>query len=378
MATGKVRPRRSTAPVVAVTGAASGAGRLLARRLAVSDEVRKVVAIDGHRGDAPGVLWRVANVRDPMLSNRLADVDVLVHVDVDRSPDTDPRERRTYNVRGAQTVVTACAAARVRHVVLVTSAMVYGAATDNPVPLAEDAPLNAEANASIVGDYLEMEEVAAQAPLTHPGLTVTVVRPAALVGPGVDTVMTRHFEAPRLLAVKGRSPCWQFCHIEDLAAALEQIATGALTAGPGSGAAPGNAGDRTPTAIGVGCDGWLELEEVEEITGKRRFELPAALTFGTAQRLHRLGLTPAPATDLHYVAYPWVVDCATLRSAGWKPAYDNASALRVLLEETAGRHAVVGRRVGGKEATMATAAGATVAVIGAAAAVRRARKRRRG
>jgi nucleoside-diphosphate-sugar epimerase len=368
LTTGKVRPRRSTAPVVAVTGAATGAGRLLARRLAGSDEVRKVVAIDGHRGDVPGVLWRVADVRDPLLSNRLADVDVLVHVDVDRSPDTDPRERRTYNVRGAQTVVTACAAARVRHVVLVTSAMVYGAAPDNPVPLAEDAPLNAEPNTSIVGDFLEMEEVAAQAPLAHPGLTVTVVRPAALVGPGVDTVVTRHFEAPRLLAVKGRSPCWQFCHIEDLAAALEQVATGAL----------GATGGGPPTVLGVGCDGWLELDEVEEITGKRRFELPAALTFGTAQRLHRLGLTPAPATDLHYVAYPWVVDCAGLRSAGWKPAYDNASALRVLLEETAGRHAVVGRRVGGKEATMATAAGATVAVIGAAAAVRRARKRRRG
>ncbi|REE98770.1 NAD-dependent epimerase/dehydratase family protein [Thermomonospora umbrina] len=371
MTTGKVRPRRSTAPVVAVTGAATGAGRLLARRLVESDEVRKVVAIDGHRGDVTGALWRVADVRDPLLSNRLADVDVLVHVDVDRSPETDPRERRTYNVRGAQTVVTACAAARVRHVVLVTSAMVYGAAPDNPVPLPEDAPVAGEASSSIVGDFLEMEEVAAHAPITHPGLAVTVVRPAALVGPGVDTVVTRHFEAPRLLAVKGRSPCWQFCHIEDLAAALEQVVVGQV------GQVGGVVGQRTPTVVGVGCDGWLELEEVEEITGKRRFELPAALTFGTAQRLHRLGLTPAPATDLHYVAYPWVVDCVTLRAAGWKPVYDNASALRVLLEETAGRHAVVGRRVGGKEATMATAAGATVAVIGAAAAVRRARKRRR-
>jgi nucleoside-diphosphate-sugar epimerase len=347
---------------VAVTGAATGAGRLLARRLADQDEVRKVVALDGHRGDAGGVVWRVVDVRDPLLSNRLSDVDVLVHLDVDPSPETDPRARRTYNVRGAQTVVTACAAARVRHVVLVTSAMVYGADPDNPVPLQEDAPLRADASSSIGGDYLEMEELAVNASVTHPGLTVTVVRPAALVGPGVDTVVTRNFEAPRLLTVKGRTPCWQFCHIEDLAGALEQIVIGAVpAAGP----------------IAVGCEGWLDLDAVEEITGKRRFELPAVITFGTAQRLHRLGLTPAPADDLHYVVYPWVVDAATLRSAGWKPAFDNASALRFLLAESAGRHAVVGRRVGGKEATMATAAGATVAVIGAAAAVRRARKRRR-
>ncbi|XVQ12854.1 NAD-dependent epimerase/dehydratase family protein [Spirillospora sp. CA-255316] len=360
MATGKVRPGRSKGPVVAVTGAATGAGRLLAARLAGHEGVRKVVAIDDQRGDVPNVTWRVTDIRDPLLSNRLSDVDVIVNLDLRRSPELDPRERRTHNVRGAQTVVTAAAAARVRRVVLVTSAMVYGAGPGNRIPLAEDAPLLAEANTSIAGDYVEIEELATGARLTHPGLEVTVVRPAALVGPGVDTVITRHFEAPRLLSVKGSTPGWQFCHIEDLASALELIVVEGLT-GP----------------IGVGCEGWLGPEEVTEITGKRSFELPAALTFGMAQRLHRLGMTPAPATDLHYVAYPWVVDCARLRTAGWKPAYDNATALQTLMEEGAGRHAVVGRRVGGKEATMATAAGATVAAIGAAAAIRRARKRRR-
>jgi nucleoside-diphosphate-sugar epimerase len=360
MTKGQIRPRRSSGPVVAVTGAATGAGRALAARLAESGEVRKVVAIDEHRGDVPDVTWRVMDVRDPLLSNRLSDVDVIVHLDIERSPEADHRERRTYNVRGAQTVVTAAGAARVRRVVLVTSAMVYGALAGNPVPLAEDAPLRGEPNASLVGDFLEIEELAARAPVTHPGMTVTVLRPAALVGPGVDTVVTRHFEAPRLLAVKGCAPRWQFCHIDDLVTALELAALGKVSG-----------------IVGVGCDGWLEQDEVEELTGKRRFELPAVITFGTAQRLHRIGVTPAPATDLQYVVYPWVVDCAALRNTGWKPAHDNASALTALIEETAGRHALAGRRVGGKEATMATAAGATVAVIGAAAVVRRARRKRR-
>ncbi|MBC6462005.1 NAD-dependent epimerase/dehydratase family protein [Actinomadura sp. HBU206391] len=360
MAKGQVRPRRSTGPVVAVTGAATGAGRALAARLAQSEEIRKVVALDAQRGDVPDVTWRVVDVRDPMLSNRLADVDVLVHLDVEWSPEVEQRERRTYNVRGAQTVVTSAGAARVRRVVLVTSAMVYGALADNPVPLAEDAPLRGEPDAGIAGDFLEIEELAARAPVTHPGMTVTVLRPAAIVGPGVDTVVTRHFEAPRLLAVKGSAPRWQFCHVDDLVTALELAVLGKVTG-----------------VVAVGSEGWLEQEEVEEITGKRRFELPAVITFGTAQRLHRIGVTPAPATDLQYVVYPWVIDCVALREAGWKPAHDNASALAALVEETAGRHALAGRRLGGKEATMATAAGATVAVIGAAAVVRRARRKRR-
>jgi nucleoside-diphosphate-sugar epimerase len=284
-----------------------------------------------------------------------------VHLDVDQSPDTDHRQRRAYNVRGAQTVVTAAAAVRVRRVVLVTSAMVYGAQADNPVPLPENAPLAAEPDDGIVGDFLEIEELAAMAPVAHPGMTVTVLRPAALVGPGIDTVVTRHFEAPRLLTVKGCVQRWQFCHVDDLVGALELAVAGQVSG-----------------QLAVGCDGWLESDQVEEVTGRRRFELPAAITFGTAQRLHRIGVTPAPATDLHYVVYPWVADCTSLRAAGWKPSHDNTEALTALLEEVAGRHAVVGRRLARKEATMATAAGATVAVIGTAAIVRRARRKRRG
>lgn len=328
-------------------------------RLRQAEEVRKVVAIDDHRGDVTGVTWRVVDVRDPALAGRLADVDVVVHLDLDLSPESDHRARRTHNVRGAQTVLTAAAAERVARVVLVTSAMVYGARADNPVPLPEDAPLTADADAGLVGDFLEIERLAARAPRSHPGVSVTVVRPAALVGPGVDSVVTRHFEAPRLLTLKGCTPRWQFCHVDDLVSALELAALG-----------------RVEGQFAVGCDGWLEQERVEEIAALRRFELPAALTFGTAQRLHRIGVTPAPATDLHYVVYPWVVDCATLRAAGWRPAYDNEAALRALVAESAGRHAALGRRLARKEATI-TAAGATVAVIGTAAIVRRARRRRR-
>jgi nucleoside-diphosphate-sugar epimerase len=355
-------------PVVAVTGAAGGIGHALTARLASSRHVKRVIAIDEERGDIEGVTWRVADIRDPALGGKLAGVDVIVHADLDLSPDTGARQRRGYNVRGAQTVLAASAAGRVGRVILVTSSMVYGARPDNPVPLPEDAPLAAEADSSVAGDMLEIEQLARHAHRAYPGLAVTVVRPAALVGQGgsaqgdpwsVDTLVTRHFEAPRLLAVKGSAPRWQFCHVEDLISALEFTVGGELEG-----------------EFAVGCDGWLEQDEVERISGLKSIELPARLTFGAAQRLHRMGVTPAPAIDLRYVVYPWVVDCAALRHAGWQPRFDNEAALRVLLDQRRGRHAVAGRRIARKEATI-TAAGATVAVIGTAAIVRRARRRHR-
>jgi len=346
-------------PVVAVTGAAHDLGLALTARLAQSNRFSRVVAIDDRRGDLTGVIWRVVDIRDPVLASRLAGIDVVVHTDLDLAADSDPRGRRAYNVRGAQTVLTAAAAGGVGRVVLVTSAMVYGAHPDNPVPLAEDAPLAADPDGSVVGDFMEIEQLAERSLRAYPGMEITVVRPAALVGHGIDTLVTRHFEAPRLLAVKGCAPRWQFCHIDDLVSAIELAAAGEVAG-----------------ALAVGCDGWLEQEQVEELSGLRRIELPAGVTFATAQRLHRAGITPAPVTDLRYVVYPWVVDCQTLRQAGWRPSGSNEAALQVLLDQRAGHHAVAGRRLAKKDATI-TAAGATVAVIGTAAIVRQVRKRRR-
>jgi nucleoside-diphosphate-sugar epimerase len=347
--------------VVAVTGAARAVGQALVARLAGSPLIGRVVAIDDHRGDAAGVTWRLANVRDPTLASRLAGVDVVVHTDIEDNADADPRARRARNVRGAQTVLTAAAAERVSRVVLVTSAMVYGARQDNPVPLPEDAPLLADSTGSVAGDLLEIEELARRSRRANPGTAVTVVRPAALVGDAVDTLLTRHFEAPRLLVVRDCPPRWQFCHTDDLVSALELAAVATVS------------GD-----FAVGCEGSLSADEVAALSGLKALELPARLTFSAAQRLHRLGITPAPAAELRYVVYPWVVDCAALRAVGWQPSRSNAEVFEILLAGRAGHHAVVGRRITRKDTalTAAGAAGTAAAVIGTAAIVRHARKKK--
>ncbi|BBA99961.1 putative NAD-dependent epimerase/dehydratase [Actinacidiphila reveromycinica] len=358
-----VRPERSpgrsgSGPVVAITGAASGVGRALALRLAESDQVRRVVAIDERRGDVPGATWRVLDVRDPAIAEKLRGASVVVHLALDLDLESDAKARSAFNVRGTQTVLTAAAAAGVHRVVLCTSAMVYGAQADNDVPLAEDAPLRATSEASFVDDLLEIERLGRRAPRAHPGLNVTILRPAVLVG-DTDTALTRYFESPRLLVVAGSRPCWQFCHVDDLVSALEFAAL-----------------EKVDGDMAVGCDGWLEQEEVEQLSGIRRMELPAAVAFGAASRLHRLGLTPSPAGDLAYTMHPWVVSGRKLYEAGWRPRWSNEQVLAELLAEVEGRNSVAGRRLGRKDATTLGAAGATVALIGAAAVVRSARRRR--
>ncbi|GHI19377.1 MULTISPECIES: SDR family oxidoreductase [Streptomyces] len=345
-------------PVVAVTGAATGVGALLTRRLADSEEVRQVIALDERRGEVPEATWHVLDVRDPAIAEKLRGADVVVHLAVDLDLETDAAARTAYNVRGTQTVLTAAAAAGVHRVVLCTSTMVYGALPDNDIPLSEDAELRATAEATGVGDLLEIERLGRRGSRAHPGLNVTVVRPAVLVG-GTDTALTRYFESPRLLVVAGSRPTWQFCHVDDLVSALEYAAL-----------------EKVEGEFAVGCEGWLEQEEVEELSGIRRMELPSAVALGAAARLHRIGLTPSPAGDLAYTMHPWVVSVGRLHDAGWRPKWTNEEVLAALLEEVQGRHTVAGRRLGRKDATAAGAAGATVALLGTAALVRQMRKRR--
>ena len=360
----RIRARRPTM-TVAVTDAATPVGdrivRALLTRSAAGSSIGAVVGLGSERGATDGVQWRLADLGSPDLAASLRGVDALIHVaaSTDLAADlrVSTRTRRERVTREIQTVVISAAAAGVARLVVVTSAMMYGAAPANPVPLPEDAPVAAEPDEGLVGDLLVVEQVLRAAAQVHTGLAVTVVRPAALVGPDIDTVITRHFEAPRLLTVRGGHPAWQFCHVDDLATAL--ASTVELGLGP---------------VVTVGSPGWMTQKEVEAVSGMQEVELSESMAIGIGQRLHRVGILPFPASDLAYVVYPWAVSSATLTAAGWQPAYDNMTCLSALVENNRGHHAVGARRLERKNAALG-AASAAVALVGTAAIMRRRRRK---
>ena len=354
-----------TAPSPAPESPAPGRAAVLAALAA---------ALGDDRGPLPVAVPQ--DVDAAALPAALAGAEVVVHLatptDLAADLHLTATQRRARAVRAVQDVAAAADGVGARRLVVVTSTMVYGAHPDNPVPLEEGAALRAARDDGVVGDLLEVERIVARVPRLFPRLACTVVRPAPLVGPGVDTFVTRHFETPRLLALRGHEMVWQFCHVDDLASAVatavERDLDGVLTAG---------------------CLPGLPGEEVARLAGMRRTELPAALAFRTAERLHRHGLLATPAAYLSYVVHPCVIGAERLVEAGWRPRRPAEECVRELVAEAGARAsgaggtdeheagAASGRRAERREAALG-AAGAAVAIVGTAALLRQARSRRGG
>ena len=319
-----------------MTGGERALGRALLASLAVRDAPPELRALD-----------------PAGLPDGLDGVGTVVHLAPTRDPRA-PEAERARDLDAARALLDAAVPAGVRRVVLVTGTEVHRA-RPGQVPLPERAPVAAPADASLVGGWVELERLADHARRT--GLDVVVLRPAQLVGVEPDQTggALRALAGPRLLAVRGVEPLWQLCHADDLVRALATAVDGGVR-----------------RSAAVASEGWLRQEEVERRSGRRRLELPAAVAVSTAERLHRLGVAPGGPGELDLLLAPVVVEPVRLRAAGWTPSWTSAAALDAHLATlpppgTADRTA----------AYAAGTAGATAALVGTAALVRRARRRRR-
>lgn len=321
--------------------------------------------------------------------------------DFEKSLQAKQPRRRALIEESAERLILDAVIGQVPHVIVVSSAMAHGAEQGREV-ISDDSPTR-ELTDGFVGDILHFELSLKRALLNATqgagGPKLTFLRPAALVGPGIDTLITRHFEAPRLLTLKERSRNWQFVHIDDVAQAvgvvIEKGLTGTLVVGavtqhekeprvkePGrQGAQEWTAQATAATTSGSADQEFtpdtLSLLRVCALARIRTIELSRATAFAMAESLHQIGVLPAPPVDMEYAVYDWTVMPTRLLEAGWRPLHSSSQCVTVLMQQTRGKVGVGGRRVAPKDAAALGAAGAAVAVLGTAAAWRQVRTGRK-
>jgi len=251
----------------------------------------------------PGLAHTQADLRDPAAREALAGVDVLVHLGFQlwraRTGAT------SLNLDGTGNVL----AARPARVVLASSAAVYGAWPDNPLPITEDHVPRPNPECPYAGEKLVVERLCADAAPT------TVLRIGAVLGPNADPKVARAARGYRLAvpAIRGAGEALQFLHEDDVVVALHQ----AVRTGSGLG------------VLNVATDDWLDAAGVAAATGGRVVRLPRSVMLGLSEAAFRLRLAPFGIDRAILLNGPLALDASRARTElGWKPAWTSTGVLR--------------------------------------------------
>lgn len=201
-------------------------------------------------------------------------------------------------------------AAGVTHVVLVSSAMVYGAWADNPVPIPEERSLRPLPDNALAVRAGEAERLVDEWRRAEPGRTASVLRPCLVVDERAPGWLPRTPWGGRVPAVAEPEPPIQVLELADLVQAVLLAAD-----------------QRVDDVLNVAPDGWLRAEQVRDLAGPApRFQLPEVVA-QAAQRRRWFGAPLVPfAGILPYVQHPWVVANDRLRALGWEPGSSNEEA----------------------------------------------------
>ena len=253
--------------------------------------------LSGH----PKLVHTQADVRDAAARRALAGVDVLWHLgaQVWRGP-----EQASVNVDGTANVL----AGAPRHVVFASSAAVYGAHPDNPVPLTEDAAPRPNPECAYARQKLESERLASD------GAPAAVLRIAAVLGAHADHRVARAARAYRMVVPTTSAPvALQFLDEDD-------AARGLLTAGMGAACGVWN----------LAPDDWLDAAATARVTGGRVVRLPRRATLVASEVAFRLHALPFGADRACLLSGPLALGVRQARDAlGWSATRTSAEVLAV-------------------------------------------------
>ena len=295
---------------VAVAGACGPLGRRVCRRLVDQCRVGSVIGFD-LRADPgiDGLKYVSGDVGNLDLEALLADVDVLVHLVSALEPWPDEASEGTRDAEVTLRLLEAAGSAGVRRLVLMSTAMVYGAWPDNPVPLTEASLLRPIPEFGFAVNKAEQERFAAQWAEKHPEVDIVTLRPTASLAEEHVGWVVRSLRSAANLNGESEVPV-QFLHLDDLASAVELCVVSNLTG-----------------VFNVAPQGWISSGTALDLMGRTpRVNMPEQLLRRLTAWWWKYRLAPTSPGVLQYARFPWVVASDRLRAAGWTSQFTSEQA----------------------------------------------------
>jgi UDP-glucose 4-epimerase len=207
--------------IVLVDGVAGYWGGHVAERLLAEPDLHVIGLDTTPPKQGSGLDFIQSDIRNPLLTDLLKEeqVDTYVHlafIESDRPNET----AFDFNVMGTMKVLSACAEAGVKRVILRSSTLIYGAQPGNSAFLREDHPLNAKRNFGTLRDQLEIETFCSAFRGQWPQVKLTILRFPLIIGPTVETPLTRFLRDDTAPTLFGFDPVVQLIHEDDVVSAL--------------------------------------------------------------------------------------------------------------------------------------------------------------
>lgn len=294
-----------------VTGVSRYLGGKVAAALAAHPSAPDVIGLDVVPPHAwmGGARFVRADIRSPSIARLMVDerVDTVVHMNVIATPRSAGGRvpMKEINVIGTMQLLAALQKVPgVTRLVVKSTAGVYGAGPGDPAMFTEDSTAATPPRTGWAKDCLEVEGYVRGFTRRRPDASVALLRFASIVGPGLETPLSRAFALPVVPGLLGHDGRLQFVHEVDAVEAMVVATLGEVT-GP----------------VNVAGDGVLTTSQAAAMAGRPVLGLPEALAPSASRWLTRLGAAELSFEDLRLLGYGRVLDTSRCRDVmGFVPA----------------------------------------------------------
>lgn len=305
---------------IVLTGTSGFIGSRLLKNLEEDKAYPSVIAIDIRKPDFGLKKSRFykLDLTEPSADVQLAEIlkkescDTMVHCAFPITPPKNQSFAHELISIGTFYLLNACSEAKVRKVVMASTTDVYGAYPSNPNFLQEDLhPPMGDRQSEFLKDKIDAEKQVLRFAKKNGGRIATVLRPATILGPTIESYKTRILRRPFVATIMGFDPLVQFVHEEDVIRAFI------------------SAIDRdAPGIFNVVGNGVLPLSRVVKISGKINLRLPQ-IGFKTLIQLSWFAdLSPAPASHVNFLRYLFVADGSKAKKIlGFVPKFSTKECL---------------------------------------------------
>jgi UDP-glucose 4-epimerase len=313
--------------VVLVTGVSGYWGARVAERLINENEQVSeadfeapgfhVIGLDVKPPIEPikGLDFIQADVRNPLLKELLATEGVHAVCHMACREHYRPSEKAfDLNVIGTMKVLGAASEAGVRKVIIRSSTQAYGAFPTNPAFITESHPLNGSKANGFLRNLVDIEAFCNGFRGQVPDMLLTILRFTNVIGPTVDSPMTRYLKMNPPRTLLGFDPLLQVIHEND---AINAILFAVKNDVPG--------------VFNVSGEGILSLSKLLALSGKWSIPVVHLLAYWGVNAKKMVGMSSGHEFPIEpdFLRYSWVADTTLMREQmGFTPLYTAQEALR--------------------------------------------------